>query len=130
MRWWRGPKGRTSSLILQNIEKIMAKCILSSCVQSTRPIDCTVSLCAEISRNILYRYRAVSPNKTLFYARYRLAYYVATIAGCENILKYLQFTNTLHQIRISVVHVHVFVYLATKARISKFKLEVHVSQFK
>lgn len=92
-----------SSLILQNIEKIMDKCILSSCVQSTRPIDRTVSLCTEISRNtVLCRYRAVSPNKMLFSARYRLAYYVATIVGCKNILKYLQFTNMLHQIRISV----------------------------
>lgn len=62
-----GRKVERRRWFLQNTKKIMGKCIPLSCVQSTRPIDCTVSLCPEIPRNtVLCRYRA--RYKILFYA--------------------------------------------------------------
>lgn len=115
----------------------MGKCILSSCVQSTRPIDCTVSLCPEISRNTIFcRYRARYPRiKYYFTRRYRLAYYITTIVGCENIeissiYQYVAPDSYFYVHMCTYVYLYIlrilFTYILLRKTGTRLKLEVPV----
>lgn len=58
--------------------------------------------------------------KYCFTARYRLAYYVATIVGCEIISKYLEFINVAPDISVRVCTcVFVYVYYITRILLQK-----------